>query len=155
MKKQAFRKLAMLCLFLMLAVASIHAQSNQGLVARIPFEFAFGHQTLPAGTYSVKTFMANGALFEVRNEMGGHRALTYTIGVEANRTPEQSMLVFHRYGDKYFLFQIWSAGEIVGRELSKSRAERTIERNLSKNSAKREQAKNTPELQIVTLIASR
>ena len=38
----------------------------------------------------------------------------------AQLTSEQSKLVFHRYGDRYFLAQIWMAGSNSGQELPKS-----------------------------------
>jgi hypothetical protein len=33
-------------------------------------------------------------------------------------------MVFNRYGDKYYLRQIWTAGDKVGVECQKSRAEK-------------------------------
>jgi hypothetical protein len=46
----------------------------------------------------------------------------------------ESKLVFNRYGDHYFLSQIWEAGDNAGRELMKSREERQLERELAKTS---------------------
>jgi hypothetical protein len=43
-------------------------------------------------------------------------------------------LVFHRYGDQYFLFQVWPAGEQTGRQFFKSKAEREAQRNEAANS---------------------
>jgi len=37
---------------------------------------------------------------------------------------DHGSLVFDRYGDKYFLRQIWTAGETGGLECPKSRAEK-------------------------------
>jgi hypothetical protein len=37
-------------------------------------------------------------------------------------------LVFHRYGDQHFLYQVWPAGGTNGRELVKSRNERELRR---------------------------
>ena len=68
-----------------------------------------------------------------------------------NRTSEvqkQSKLVFNRYGDQYFLSQVWMAGSDTGRDLSPSRNER----NLAKESML---AKSKPQHQTVALIASK
>jgi hypothetical protein len=47
-------------------------------------------------------------------------------------TPKnESTLVFHKYGDQYFLEQILTGGEQVGRQLSESRSERTVRRQLA------------------------
>ena len=41
--------------------------------------------------------------------------------------PERT--VFHRYGDHYFLVQVWPAGATTGRAIPKSRQELEIERH--------------------------
>ena len=48
---------------------------------------------------------------------------------------EQGKLVFHKYGNQYFLAQVWIPG-YKALELAKSKSERAIEREtkLSKNS---------------------
>ncbi len=51
-------------------------------------------------------------------------------------------LVFRRYGDQYFLFQVWPAASTTGRTLSESRGEREIERNLAANSSAGKMAGN-------------
>jgi hypothetical protein len=38
--------------------------------------------------------------------------------------------LFHRYGDTYFLAQIWMQGEKQGRELRKTRRETEMAKNL-------------------------
>ena len=43
----------------------------------------------------------------------------------------KSTLVFHKYGDQYFLEQIWSGGEQTGSQLLESRSERTVRRQLA------------------------
>jgi hypothetical protein len=41
---------------------------------------------------------------------------------------KEGVLVFHQYGDEYFLTEIWPAGGQTGRALPKSRAERELQR---------------------------
>jgi hypothetical protein len=45
---------------------------------------------------------------------------------ESAQVQEKSKLVFHRYGNQYFLAQIWTAGNDRGRELPKTEQEREI-----------------------------
>ena len=52
-----------------------------------------------------------------------------TIAVQTLEPNRHGKLVFHRYGDQWFLFQIWPAGINTGREITSSRLEREIERN--------------------------
>lgn len=44
-------------------------------------------------------------------------------------------LVFHRYGDTYFLSEVVTAGEDTARELTPSRSERQLQRELASNKA--------------------
>jgi hypothetical protein len=60
-------------------------------------------------------------------------------------------LVFHRYGDEYFLSEIWPAGSSTGRGLPKSRAERELKRKAQDNQIA---AMEGPEVQTVTIRAS-
>ena len=39
------------------------------------------------------------------------------------KASEQTKLVFQRYGDQYFLSEIWMEGNKVGHQLAKSRRE--------------------------------
>jgi len=41
---------------------------------------------------------------------------------------QQAKLVFHRYGQRYFLAEVWSGAGEPGRQLTKSQQERAIEK---------------------------
>ena len=56
-------------------------------------------------------------------------ALFTTMPVRANQTQEETKLVFHKYGDQYFLSQIWTPGGSTGRELLMPRLERELAKN--------------------------
>jgi hypothetical protein len=45
----------------------------------------------------------------------------------------RSEIVFHRYGDSYFLSEVLNAGQATGRELIPSRAERQLRRQMASN----------------------
>ena len=55
-------------------------------------------------------------------------AFSMTVPVVAVDPADKSMLVFHRYGEEYFLREVWAAGAGTGRELIKSHTEREIAR---------------------------
>ena len=69
---------------------------------------------------------------------------TLTIPVQTQATQDRSHLVFNRYGDQYFLAQVWNSATNVGMELHKSHQERASEL-----------ATNRTERETVTLIARR
>lgn len=91
------------------------------LRADIPFSFSVNGKTLPPGTYSLSE--KNAVLF-----VDGATGAAMTIAVRVQSVDHvRPSLVFHRYGDQYFLRQAWTGGR-TGRELP----ERGIERILAR-----------------------
>jgi hypothetical protein len=110
---------AVLALLVLLTPA--FAQSA-GFRVQVPFEFAVGNHTLAAGEYKV-TVMKPGMLQLERLDGRGTAAVmtTYTGG-----GPNQDLrprLIFHSYGNHYFLSQVWIADVNPGHELFASAAE--------------------------------
>ena len=133
MKKQAYTLIAMIVLVGSLAVAA-QAQTNSriALVANIPFQFSIGNQTLPAGEYTVRSISDDYSTVVLRIESrdGRTHALLVTFTVEG-KAQNRSRLVFHRYGNQYFLAQAWVDGDSAGLEAQKSSAERAAGRELA------------------------
>ena len=139
MKKKLYSTFAMLGLSLLMAVVSVQAQSRGKLEVNIPFEFQIGSQTLPAGEYSVKRLTQNSVV--VQSADGQQRAIVQMPrAAQANVNAKASLekLVFHQYGNQYFLSQVWMVRGSDGRELMKSDAERQAarEQTIAKGSAK-------------------
>ena len=135
MTKQALRTFTMLSLVLMLTAVSVCAQSERSGVLNIKFNFIVGGKTLPAGEYIVEPNRTDSHnVWLVQNKEGNASALFTTMPVRANQTQEETKLVFHKYGDQYFLSQIWTPGGNTGRELLMPR----LERELAKNGLERE-----------------
>lgn len=112
-------------------VTSAQAQSpSPRVVAHIPFDFSIGDRKLPAGKYSVGRLRQNSddAVLTVDDEAGRSKVIRTSIPVRNIDINENPKLVFHRYGDQYFLYQVWPAGTTTGRQFSRSRAEREAER---------------------------
>ncbi len=131
MKQQLLKIFSMLTLAVTFAVVAVYANPARPLTANIPFDFSVGNKTLPAGVYTVAPLTTPGVL-RIRREDGRAGVLTQTRGVEAGRGQDQTKLVFRRYGDQYFLTQVWTAGDSNGRELGQSRTERDLIRSRSK-----------------------
>ena len=72
----------------------------------------------------------------IRNDGDGMRSMFMAVSSESSIPLGQARLVFNRYGDQYFLHQIWTTG-VYYYELPKSRTERWIEKDLSLGDLKR------------------
>ena len=120
--------LAAAALTLVSAVATANAQESRTQVANIPFEFTVGETTLPAGDYNVSR-LSSGEAIALR---GTESAVRLTSLITRTEPAKQSKLVFHRYGNQYFLSEVWTAGYANGRKLVKSKAEQRIQRDMSK-----------------------
>jgi hypothetical protein len=136
MRKQALRAVTMLVSIIVLAFATAvvsNAQSGEKkLRANIPFDFVVGNKTLPAGAYSLGKVTANADGILIRSRDGEHNAIRLTNTVSSNAPKRKTTLSFLRYGDTYYLAEVWIAGSSEGREMVKSKAERELARNSSK-----------------------
>ena len=52
-----------------------------------------------------------------------------TFSVAGNRTVEPARLVFHRYGEEYFLAEIWTGDGPNGRAVTRSPREKELAQN--------------------------
>ena len=121
MKTQVLR-IAVIGLTLLAASAAL-AQAPSSVKVNVPFAFVVNNHHMPAGRYVV-TPAADGILriYDTKiadNHMFAAAHSTYS------RTPEDAKLVFHRYGDSYFLAEVWN-GSDIGKELLQSKAEKEI-----------------------------
>ena len=129
--KKLSRVLSMSSLFVLLAVAPALGQSRSShkIQADIPFDFMVQDTTFPAGTYTVSTLTPDVVLIR---SLDRHESLVViTRGVQKSLTPpDETNLVFNRYGDQYFLAQVWTVGAVSGREFLKSSTESEVAKNL-------------------------
>jgi len=156
MKKQttkAYPKLFLVAALAFLAV-SASAQSVNLIRVNVPFDFMVGGKTLQAGAYIVQRANSNDSVaMMIRSEEGKASAMFLTNAVQASTEPAQAKLVFHRYDDLYFLSEIWTDSENVGRKLPESRDERALERGLTAHPSEGKTARKASPPEAVTVIA--
>lgn len=112
-------RVAFFAAVLAIAAAALGQATRGDVVVDVPFAFTAGGQQLPAGHYVV----APGT--DVIRIFNAHNTGLYVPTHAAVRSgADGSKLVFHRYGEKYFLSEIWITGNNFGRELFRSRAEK-------------------------------
>ena len=109
--------------------ASANAQSGSGLRANVPFDFTVAGKKFAAGHYSItRANQTNGDLVLQVSSLDQHsRVFPITNPVETQTARDKPVLIFHRYGDEYFLAQVWAAGSTSGRAFTKSRRERQLQ----------------------------
>ncbi len=132
-------------LALVSAVSSASAQTSSKIAsADVPFSFIVGEKTLPAGKYVVTAMTSSGDALLINSRDAQSSAIRLSNGLERGRGATTAKLVFHRYGQRYFLAEVWG-GESNGRQLMKGKQERAIERELAAMSSKNDLAMNSYE----------
>src|SRR5579864_969798 len=108
MKRQAFSLISLLSLLLVAGSAiaqTVHVRAN------IPFNFAVGSKTLPAGTYDIGTIdNVNTKILRLQARDGDSSMVVNSNDAETLNPADESKLVFNQYGNRYFLSQIWVNG---------------------------------------------
>ena len=137
MKKQALTVLAIASLLAMLAVVSVHADPDSEVRADIPFDFIVGNTAYPTGSYAVQYTNPQGVFVIYIGEDESRRTLLWSNTVPAKSREDNSpRFIFNRYGDQYFLTQVWAGGDTDGLELPKlHRAHELAKEYLAKNAS--------------------
>jgi hypothetical protein len=115
----------------LLASSVSHSQTKPGdTIATVPFSFVVANEELPPGRYVI-TSIADGVL---RIYTADSRGVAVPVHTTKGKAPESAgKLVFHRYGQTYFLSEVWTAGNDTGRELFRSKAEKETAVRQAKN----------------------
>src|SRR5262249_22490324 len=118
---------------LAVGTASLSAGSFYQVRANIPFGFMVGSEAFPAGAYTVARLGNGESVLVIRSGDGRKSVAFLTNGTYSARAREKAGLIFNRYGDQYFLTEVWTVGDLTGRQLIPSRGER--EQSLGMNEA--------------------
>jgi hypothetical protein len=103
--------------------ALLLAQSGPRTVTEIPFAFEVANQVMPMGEYD----FAGGhwAALTIRDVAEGNAiAVLGYAGKEGTGDAQVARLVFHKYGDRYFLAEV--AFPEMTRTIAKSRSEKEL-----------------------------
>jgi hypothetical protein len=154
MKKLVTKGFVTAGLLLMMIVAGVSAQAQSlqyRLTANIPFDFTVADQKFPAGKYWIsRASESNGdTVLKISSTDGRLTVSRFSIPVPTFTPKNEGSVVFHRYGDDYFLSEIWPAGGTTGRALPKTHAERDVQRKALENTIG---AVKTPKPDVVTVV---
>ena len=123
MKKQILFPL--LTMVLLMAAGSANAQlgSAHEVRANVPFDYKVGNATMMAGNCSIRA-AGTADVLAIRCE-GSEAKLALSRSV-IGKPASETKLVFHKYGDQYFLAQIWIEGNDTGAQLPRTRTEKEL-----------------------------
>lgn len=89
----------------------------------VPFDFQVGTQHLSAGTYTVSRATVSGAMQLQNSQNHTNMVAPLQIPIGMNKQHE-AKLVFHKYGERYFLAEVWFDNDPIGHALPKSKVEK-------------------------------
>jgi hypothetical protein len=129
--KKNLLSLAMSLAVLMSAAAQ--AQSTHMKVT-VPFEFTAGNVKLPAGEYEVKALGTwGGPALSVQNVNSNAGSIFASISCRSQKPTADAKLVFYRYGQQYFLAEVWNQNSFSGRQIKINQRQTELARNQSKD----------------------
>jgi hypothetical protein len=107
---------------------ALKAQSMpQRMQVIVPFGFEAGAAHFSPGRYILSTQGEDLLLIQDSNRS----ALTMSRNEDSQKPATKSMVIFHRYGNHYFLSEIWRKGEAEHVRCAESKAERRISREVN------------------------
>jgi hypothetical protein len=139
MTKKQVATLLFLMMMMVALTGLVNAQTSTIIKAKLPFDFVESGRTMPAGECVVAVVVRNGRTV-LSIGSGNQHVYEFPDADESMNASRETALVFHQYGDRYFLAGIKRNGKI-GYHLPTSRLESEL------------QARNVPE-QAFTLLAS-
>lgn len=125
--KTIFKTITLLSFFVMLIGVGAQAQTDATMRAQVPFEFNINHQTLAADKYEVQVKRMGGT-WALQISREGRTAGIYFVTQRTIRgaAPDTPQLIFHRYGEQYFLAQVRLSNDSEALTLPKSRLEEEV-----------------------------
>ena len=125
MSKCMVRMLSLFGLAILALAGSSLAQSAALVTVDIPFAFDVGNAHLDAGNYMVDEYAAGRGILEMKSIHGSGTAFVMASQFENNPgSSSKSRLIFNKYGDQYFLSQVWMEDGAIGCKLAPSKKEK-------------------------------
>ena len=121
--KRATWILTIVTMALMPLLATAQMGSAQKLTAQVPFEFIAGNQRIPAGACVVQAANPFGTAVSIRSSNPKISLFSMLLNGDTQKGTPVNALLFHKYGDTYFLSGIKLAGSQSTYELPQGKAE--------------------------------
>jgi len=120
--------------FVLLGTMTASAQKTE-FNANVPFDFIVNGSTFPAGEYTFQSVDVPGKVLSIRGVNSQTQGIIVSNEKRSSEPSQQTQLVFHRYGNQYFLAEVWLQGNDMGRTVP----ECPLEKEVATTSRMREQ----------------
>ena len=130
MSRKFFVVAVTVCAMVLITAPTFAPLEGSPVRANIPFDFTIRGTTLPAGEYEISRITQDGGL-EVANLKNRHEHVMLETQPVTRANYSKGELEFHRYGDTYFLYEIWTPGLETGRQLPISHQEKALRREMN------------------------
>jgi hypothetical protein len=121
----------LLALTVLLLATAAQAQTTN-VKASVPFDFVVGDHAYTAGEYTVKSISQSSSAIRIDNADDSEQGITLSNACQKGQPATRTTLVFQRLGNNYFLYQIWTEGNSLGRQFRVSKKEAQLAKNYSK-----------------------
>lgn len=125
------KTIAVIALLALAGVAGLgKAMAQNEIRVKVPFDFAVGNKTLPAGTYSITPVSQWG--IEIRNRDTNDSLLT--LATHESNEQSKNVAVFTKYSGHYFLREILCDSASINVDLPTTKIEERAHQEEAKNS---------------------
>ncbi|HEV2398605.1 MAG TPA: hypothetical protein VGS27_16795 [Candidatus Sulfotelmatobacter sp.] len=95
--------IAVLMLAIIPSIAGAQTQSNQRVVAHVPFTYTVANTVIPLGETTIQWTDPTMRVLKINNAHAGITVLAPANTTDGKNAAAQCSLVFHKYGRRYFL----------------------------------------------------
>jgi hypothetical protein len=99
--------------------------------ANVPFDFTAGTTVYTAGSYDIKSVISSNTALKLDSDISQGFIMPHACS--SVEPAKNTVLVFRRVGDEYFLYQVWIEGKSTGRELPAPKRETQLALNGEKS----------------------
>lgn len=106
-----------------LTAGSAMAQQQNSAVVNIPFNFTVNGRSLPAGHYTLTADSTSPNILRIEDRADSVYIMTAAVPAASERQTNNTVL-FHKYGNQYFLSSIRMSDSLVNCHLATSKQEK-------------------------------
>ena len=116
-------RMLVLALTMLPMLATAQLGGSQKIVVQVPFEFVVGSKVVPSGEWIIQPAGVDTNSLMIRNTGAAVGMFSAASLLDAKQVAGNYALVFHKYGNSYFLSGVKIAGTRTGYRLPQSKAE--------------------------------